>query len=466
MDAVSLSTFLKAVGGQPHLKSVLPSHIHSISIDSRTLRPNDVFWAIQGLSHDGHHFVKSAIDQGASACIVDESYKQIANPTEPVIYVSDTLGALQNFANWHRRRHDITTIGITGSYGKTTTRELIYCVLATRQPGLQSQSNYNNEIGVPLTLLNLESQHRFLIVEMGAGKPNDIAPLANIASPKIGIITGIGPAHIAGFHHIDQIVQTKGDLVASLPTDGLAVLPGDSPWKTELAQRANCRAITVGFQPQNTYQADHIKCSNQTVSFRVKNQRYQLPFGGRHFVTAALSAIAIGLQLGYTPDEIQEGFSYFQPVSGRCRVVQYSPWTIINDAYNANPDSCRAACDLLAGWQTSGRRFFVLGDMLELGDQSEKYHQDLGELAASHEIDYLLALGQYAEQVRQGANRIISRQTRVFTFPKHAEVIESLKGLLKPSDVVLVKGSRGMHMEYIVKALKEHAEFSDVAKAA
>ncbi len=454
MNAVPLSTFLEAINGQTDSEANLPTHISKISIDTRRLQPSEVYWAIRGSNHDGHNFVQDAIEKGASACIVNHDDRIAANPARPLIHVPDTSTALQNLAKWHRAQFDIQAIGVTGSYGKTTTRELIYRVLQTRHQGLRNQHNYNNEIGVPLTLLDIEQHHQFLIVEMGAGKPGDIAPLAEITSPQIGIITGVGPAHIAGFQNVEQIVQTKGDLFAGLPEDGLAILPGDSPWRSQLEERAQCRTITVGRGPGNTYQATHIESSNPAVCFQVHNHCFQLPVAGRHFVTAALFAIAVGTELGYTPEEIQQGFAEFQPVAGRCQVEQFRPWTIINDTYNANPDSCRAACEMLAAWNTAGRRFFVLGDMLELGGESAGHHEQLGELAASLQIDFLYVLGRYAEQVHLGASRTKPSKTTVLKFEKHDEILETLQDQLNTGDVVLIKGSRGMQMERVAEGLK------------
>lgn len=375
------------------------------------------------------------------------------------------MTALQKFAKWYRQQHNATSIGITGSYGKTTTRELINSVLSTTGKAVQNPLNYNNEIGVPLTLFNLESHHKFLIVEMGAAKPGDITPLTQITSPQIGIITGIGPAHLQGFQSIEQVATTKGDLLASLPRNGLAVLPGDCAWTETLKQRANCRTITVGLKPEHTYQATRILQTNTELSFCVNGTNYNLPLIGQHYLSAALSAIAVGVELGYSEEEIQAGFNNFRPIAGRTQIEQLTPWTVINDTYNANPVSSQAACELLGNWKSSGDKIFVLGDMLELGSDALNYHQQLGEYAARRNIQAVYAVGQYAKHVVTGAKASLSSRITAHAYQNKEDLTDRLQQVLQPGDVILVKGSRGMRMESIVETLKTQ-RFQDSTRPA
>jgi UDP-N-acetylmuramoyl-tripeptide--D-alanyl-D-alanine ligase len=453
MEAVSITNFLKAINGQAEKTIHLLQHISSICLDSRTLKPGDVFWAIRGENYDGHQFIKSALKNGASACVIEARDEVEQNQNHPLIRVAETLRALEEFAKWYRSQFSQTTIGITGSFGKTTTRELLHTVLSVRHSGIQNQKNYNNEIGVPLTILELERKHQFLIMEMGAARPGDILPLTQITSPQIGIITGIGPAHLGGFQTIEQIVQTKGDLIAGLPQDGLALIPGDSEWTKSLRDRALCRVLTFGQTSDSTYHATNIRSLNANLAFEVKGHEYRLPVTGRHYLSMSLSIIAIARELGYTPKEIQQGFNQFQPVTGRGNIVQTSSWTIIDDTYNANPASCRAACEMLAEWKTTGRRILVLGDMLELGPDADFYHRELGQLAGKKNIDVILAIGQHAKHIVAGVKNSEKADVTVKAFHEQQALIDELKNTLRPSDVILVKGSRGMRMERIIECL-------------
>lgn len=460
MKPINIQDLLEAVDGTTEELRSLPNEIKTISLDSRTLQPNDLFWSIKGNNYDGHDFVESARKAGASACIVNKNFQQNrqADPKR-LIFVKDALTALQDYAKWYRSTCPASVIALTGSYGKTTTRELLFSVLATKFDCLQNQGNQNNEIGVPLTILRLSDLHEYLIVELGAAHPGDIKPLAKLTSPQFGLITGIGPAHLKGFHTQEQIIKTKGNLIASLPADGLAFIPGGENWSEQIIKRADCRVVTFGLHPDNHYNAAHIESSNQRITFQCHGHKYDLPLIGRHHVTTGLSAVAVGTELGLTPTEIQQGFQDFQPRPGRGQVVQDRPWTIIDDTYNASPATCEAACRTLANWQTKGRRFFVIGDMLELGPESDRYHQQLGRLAAELKIDFVYAYGDYPDQIKIGADSSQRAGTKVFPYDDRNELSKELKDGLQPDDVVFVKGSRGKKMEVVVNELK--AEVTD-----
>lgn len=452
METVLTRDFLTAVDGKINDPSCLPSHIHQISLDSRQTTPGNVYWAIPGKIHDGHQFVESALNQGAAACVVDHAFPHWKNH-QAIIHVENTLDALQRFARWYRSRFSLISIGITGSYGKTTTRELLHSVLAVKKSGIQNQHNYNNEIGVPLTVLNLLPAHQYMIVEMGAAKPNDIHPLAEITSPQVGLITGIGPAHLGGFKSVDQIVRTKGDLIAALPREGFAVIPGEKPWTKELCKRAACRVLTVGPGRENNYSASEVEAHIDEIRFKTDGFQYRLRIGGRHHVTTALIAIATAKELGYSPGDIQQGFDRFQPVAGRGKVVQQFPWTVIDDTYNANPASCRAACELLAAWKTKGKRLLVLGEMLDLGDQTEFYHEELGEIIARSGIEVLLTFGQQEESIRRGIQKVRGSKSEVSSFHELQPLLDALGQRIRENDVILVKGSRGMRMERVLPSI-------------
>ena len=456
MESVSTQDFATAIHSQIPDPACLPSHINHICLDSRNLIPGDVFWAIRGKNYDGHQFVQSAIEKGAAACVVGESTSNRQLEAK-LFHVSDTMAALHQLAQWYRKRFNPVSIGITGSYGKTTTKEMLYAVLSIKDDGIRNQLNYNNEIGVPLTILNLLPKHQFVIVEMGAAKPGDILPLTAMAAPGIGIITGIGPAHLTGFKSIEEILRTKGDLIASLPRDGLAVIAGDNQLAKKISKRSKCRTLTVGLQPDNSIRAKQVKLQNTEVRFQSDGCEYRIPTSGRHHITTALSVIAVAKEMGYSRLEIQTGFDAFRPVTGRGQIVQQTPWTIIDDTYNANPGSCRAACEMLADWKTTGHRILVIGDMLDLGDESHLHHERVGQFAANHKIDVIYTLGQQGERIARGTQSIENSTTDVVCFVDSEALIEKLRDNLRPDDVVLVKGSRGMRMERILQAIAHNS---------
>ncbi|MCA9068607.1 MAG: UDP-N-acetylmuramoyl-tripeptide--D-alanyl-D-alanine ligase [Planctomycetaceae bacterium] len=453
MNPVDVTTLLTATQGQFQNLHPLHKNASRISFDTRELKPNDIFWALRGSNFDGHDFALNALSKGAFACVVDKKAdKKLLQFEDRLIIVEDTLTALQKYAKWHRAQHQVTAIGITGSYGKTTTRELLYSVLSTTNSGIKNQGNQNNEIGVPFTLLKLSPQDQFLIMEMGAAKPYDIAPLTEITSPQIGIITGIGPAHLEGFGSIEQIIETKTELVKRLPENGIAFIPGDEDWTACLSD-VSCRIVTFGMQESNHYRATQIASVNDQLSFFANNDNYQLSILGRHHVTTALVVIAVARELGYTPTEIQEGFDRFQQVTGRGRMVRSDPWTVIDDSYNANPVSCRASCHMLANWNSKGKRFLVLGDMLELGPDSKLYHEELGQHVAELGSDYVLTNGPNCKYLVNEVRRHKSTKTTAIAFDSRHLLLNAVRQYIRPDDIVLVKGSRGMEMEQIVNGI-------------
>jgi UDP-N-acetylmuramoyl-tripeptide--D-alanyl-D-alanine ligase len=451
--------------------------------------PGCLFWALRGEHHDGHDFLAEARSNGAAAAIVcrsrlaqaqkawrgtpsvtelvrvpsvDPKHRILTNSATdfgqqsldcgeiaPLIVVEDTLTALADFARWYRSQQAALVIGVTGSFGKTTTREMIHAVLSSTRHGVRSLKNFNNHIGLPLSLLELDRNHEFAVLEMGASAVGEIAALAEIAQPKIGVITGIGLAHIAGFGSPEGIVLGKGELLAALPHDGFAVLPGDDPVVRNMSARASCRVIFVGESDDCHIQAKNVRVTNQTLTFEVDHFEYHVPVTGRHFLRASLTALAIGREIGLSPTEIAAGFQNFQPVPGRCQIQRIGSWTLIDDSYNANPASMRAACETLRDWQGANKKLLIIGDMLELGEHAEQSHYELGRIAAASHLDGLLAFGQHAEHVIRGAHDGGMHTNRAAVCDDFEILLTILNCTLAPDDVVLIKGSRGMRMERV-----------------
>lgn len=439
-----------------------------VVIDSRLIKPGDLFWALRGEHHDGHDFLAEARQRGASAVVVQ--FDRLAQsqavwqsgsehgPVPPLIVVEDTLTALAEFAHWHRPQQEALVIGVTGSFGKTTTREMIHAVLSASHPGIRSLKNFNNHIGLPLSVLELNRTHDFAVFEMGASALGEIALLAEIARPDIGVITGIGLAHVEGFGSPEGIVLGKGELLEALPLSGFAIVPGDDPVTRAMASRARCPVLFVGESEVNHVRATNVRLANQCLTFEVEQIEYKVPVSGRHFLTAALTALAIANEIGLSPANIAQGFANFHAVPGRCQVHHIGPWTVIDDTYNANPASMRAACETLRDWQGVNKRLLITGDMLELGTHAEAAHVELGRAAAEARVDGLLVVGEQAEMVIHGALAGGLRPSRLAQCDDLETLLTVLDCVLEPGDVVLVKGSRGMRMERVVEWLRDKAE--------
>lgn len=456
MERVSLSDLIAAVGGKTaHVDNLAVGFDH-VGTDSRSLCAGSVFWALRGENHDGHDFIDDAFRRGAVACVA-RADRAPANG-RPAVLVNDPLEALWKFAGWYRGCQEALVIGVTGSVGKTTTREMIYAALGASHRGTRSQKNYNNHVGLPLSVLDIEKNHEFAVLEMGASRVGEIRDLARIAAPEVGVVTRIGLAHLAGFGSEKQIVQAKGELVESLPAAGFAILSGDDPKSGQLAQRAQCPVIFVGEGRENDLRATSVSAGINRLRFRADGHTYEVPATGRHHITAALAAIAIAREIGLNPEAVAEGLQTFVPAAGRCRYERIGPWDVIDDTYNANPSSMQAACDVLRTWQGDGRRLLIVGDMLELGGRTVECHRELGRQAAAIGIDHLVAFGEQSEHVVRGARESGMHPHRIAQCEGIDALLTVLDCWVEPGAVVLIKGSRGMRMERVLEWMREHKE--------
>ncbi len=452
MDAISIQQLVQATAAKEITSPLRGRTFCRVRLDSRAVQNGDLFWAVQGERHDGHAFVDQAVANGALACVVDKNPGGL-HSTKSVV-VDNTVAALADFAAWYRSHLDAIVIGITGSFGKTTTREVVYSVLREAHQGIRSSGNFNNHFGVPLTILELGTDHEFGVVELGASARGEIHQLCRIAAPEIGIITGIGLSHMTGFGTLRGIIDSKSELLESLPQTGIAVLTGDNSHVREMQKRAACQTILVGCDSCNDIIAEEVVFENRRIAFRVDETRYEMLVSGRHHLNAALAAIAIAREIGMGPADIQTGLRSFRPVDRRSQPLEIGPWTVIDDTYNANPASMQAACQLLADWQTNAKKILVTGDMLELSSDAEKQHYDLGFQAATAKFDYLLAMGDYAEQVALGAGDAGMPSSRLCCCRDLPVLTAVLDCWLEDSDVILVKGSRGMKMERVIEWIK------------
>ncbi len=454
MRAIKFDELIAATGGIP---IGFPEQIDSfarIEIDSRRIQPGDLFWALEGDSHDGHSFVNDAFQNGAFAAVVEEKFEQ----TDRTIRVQDSLMALWDLSDWYRRQFDALVIGVTGSVGKTTTRRMITAVLSARFQGVESPQNFNNQFGVPLSLLQLEDHHDFGVFELGASRPGEIAELTEVVHPEVGVITSIGPSHLDEFGSYENIINTKGELLERLPAAGFAILNGDDRNVRQLKDRATCPVTFVGERKQNDLVATDVVVKNGELEFRIESTTFTVPVNGKHHLTAALIAIAVARQIDMTDEEIQQGLQTFTSTQGRCQTISIGPWTVIDDTYNANPMSMSAACRTLKDWQTNGKRILLTGDMLSLGEWSEDFHHLLGEEITRSKIDRLIAIGSQAANVAGSARKNGMDAGCLGTCRDQETAMMLLNLWLEPDDVILIKGSRGMKMESFIPKIQHLAE--------
>lgn len=443
-------------------------------IDSRKVIPGAMFIAIPGEHHDGHDFVEEAFGRGADLALVQKdlssrfpqldlrhgldlsALEQLEVPF--CLRVDDSVQALQQAARFWRRKMSVRVIGVTGSVGKSTTKELVAEVLSQRYRTLKSLGNFNNEIGLPLMLLRLSEGYQRAVLEMGFYVPGEIAFLCDLALPSVGVVTNIGTVHAERAGSQEIIAQGKAELVQALPPppDGFAVLNYDDPWVRGMAEQTHASVFFYGLDPQADLWADKVEgLGLEGIRFRLhyRNETLYLkvPMIGRHSVHTALRAAAVGLLEGLTWQEIVDGLRS-EHVQLRLVAVRTSQGALIlDDTYNASPDSTLAALNLLE--ELEGRKVAVLGDMLELGPYEAQGHEMVG-VRAAEVADELVAVGPLAEMIAEAANRAGLNAGRITHFQEPQAAIQFLKGHLTEGDVVLVKGSRGMHMDDIVTALE------------
>lgn len=453
MERLSLHELAAATGGRL-VSADRGAAFTGVSIDSRTVRPGDAFCAIEGPRQDGHDFIDDAFDRGAAAAVIRHPHLPCRGPA---VIVDDPAAALGRLAGWYRSLLDAFVIGVTGSVGKTTTRELIFAALGGAPDAARSPRNFNNQLGVPLTLLGIEKRHRFAVVEMGAARIGEIAALAATARPEAAVITRFGVAHVETFGSEQAIVRGKTELVESLPPGGFAVLPGDQPAARFAGGRASCDSIFVGEREGNHHRVRVTGLAPESLRFVLDGTAFEIKASAAHLAVPAAMAVTAARRLGRSDRQIAAGLAAFEPVAGRGRIAVRTPWTVVDDSYNANPDSMAAAVDGLAAWPARGRRVLVCGDMYGLGERALAAHVQLGAHAAAKQVNLIAAIGDFARQVAYGACREGMDARRLACFADRTSAAEWLRTTLRPGDVVWVKASRPLELEHLVADLAEAA---------
>lgn len=438
-----------------------PCELTGISTDSRNMVPGALFIPLRGERYDGHDYFRQAVNNGAAACLSEQVVEGLP---VPVVRVADTLRALGDIAAAWRLQLQGPLVAITGSAGKTTTKEMLAVILGQIAPGLKTYGNFNNLIGLPLTLLRIEKNHQWAVVEMGTSALGEIERLTEIAAPTIGVITNIGEAHLETLHGLDGVARAKGELFAGLQ-GGTAVINLDDDRVARLPVANGVRKRTYGLADGADVRADNIVVHADRVDFDLvvdsQRQSIQLPVPGGHNVHNALAAATAALELEVPLATIAAGLASFEPCQGRMNLFPLPcGGKLLDDSYNSNPLSAHAALDALHGLKGNGRRIAVLGDMLELGPDASVMHQNLGMKAAERATD-LIAVGQYAADVEAGALAAGMNRERIIKVAEVGEAVELMKQLQRPGDKILVKGSRGVQLDRLVQELKQAAGFAN-----
>ncbi|ANX02053.1 UDP-N-acetylmuramoyl-tripeptide--D-alanyl-D-alanine ligase [Thermoclostridium stercorarium subsp. leptospartum DSM 9219] len=431
-----------------------------VSTDTRTLTKGSLFVAIRGEKFDGHDFIGEAFRKGAGIVLSEKEYP--VSGDNAVILVKDTVKALGDLARNYIKLFDLTVIGITGSVGKTTTKEMIAQVLSTQYKVHKTMGNFNNQIGLPLSVLNLDRSHSVAVFEMGMSAMGEIDYLSRIIQPDIGIITNIGISHIEKLGSRQNILRAKLEIINGMKENGVLILNGDDELLSGLEGLLPMPVVFYGINDNCNVKGYGIESLGEkgvrfTVNIRNRDVDIFLPVPGIHNVSDALAAIACAIEMGITDENIQKGLIQYSSEKMRMNIVEYGNVKVINDTYNAAPASSMAALSVLREISGSRRSIAVLGDMLELGAYSEEAHKSVGACVAHENINYLVAIGELAKDYVVGAVEAGMDKKRILHFPDPESAVDSLRELIEPNDVVLFKASRGMHLDRIIEDIFEDA---------
>jgi len=449
---------VNAVGGKILNNQENTTEILSVSTDTRTIEHGALFIPIKGERFDGHLYIETAAEKGA-VCALTEDSTVCRELDIPLIFVESTRRALMDLAYFYRRLFDIKVIAVTGSAGKTTTKDMIAHVMAMKYKTKKTIGNFNNDIGMPLSIFRLEPDDEVLVLEMGMNHAGEISKLSYVGMPDIVVITHIGDAHIENFQNREGILHAKLEILDGLKPGGTVVFNGDDPLLTgDIAQKK-----ASGFNQLYPGADNIISIKNTGITENQCHFRWQgkdinvtVPVPGGHMVMNALLAVVVGIESGVSPDVIAQGFSSFTPPGSRLSLININDMLVIDDVYNANPAAMYEAIKILVGQKS--RTVAVLGDMYELGHVAEERHREVGEFAAESGVNLLITIGSHAKLMNEGfLSRAAKNEAEAFHFNKPDDFINESDNILRSGDTVLLKASRGMAFENIIRALKEKA---------
>jgi len=456
MDRRTLGYFAEACGGELRGAAV-GSPVERICTDSRRVREGDLFVALNGERYDGHAYVADAIGKGAAAAVIARKESD-RFPGLPVLIVPEPRRALLRMADRYRGEFRLPLVAVAGSNGKTTTKEILGSLLGGCFETLRSPESFNNDIGVPMTLLELENRHVAAVIEVGTNHPGELAPLLRLALPKIGVLTSIGEEHLEFFGSLAGVVEEEGWVADLLPPDGLLVLPGDAPWSQTVVERTRARVVRTGQGPACDWRYSDLRSDADGTTFEIRcpvpelNGDYRIQLLGRHQVSNAVLALAVAAEFGLGRDELRRGLASCVPAKWRMNRWEFEGIQVLEDCYNANPDSMMAALETLRDYPCRGRRVAVVGGMAELGAHSPGAHERVGRRAAQLGIDRLLGVGDVASIAVEAAAD--AGMTQVLAVDAVETAASALSEYLRPGDCLLIKGSRSARLERLGALLR------------
>jgi len=434
--------------------------IDGYSIDSRSLQPGDLFFAIKGNVQDGHKFVEAAFEHGAAAAVVLRGYRRADGSRAGLIECEDTLAALHSLAGWSRRENDLRLIGITGSCGKTTVKDLIHTVLSGDFDAGKNYGNYNNIWGMPISLLRRDEGLDVYVCEMGMSYAGELTQVTRIARPDVAVFTNIHAVHLVNFNSVQDIAEAKAEIIRGLRSDGPVVANADDPEIMRISRRSGHELITYGIKNDADIRiVRHQDRGIDGVEFRVNiygrefDSKLALP--GVHNLYNALAALGAGISMRMKPEAIIERLNHVELSPMRSHIIRLPKLTIYDDAYNSNPEALRRVIDTSVRSEVAGRRIAVVGDMLELGESEVQRHEETGRYIAGTGIDRLLTVGSLAGHIGAGALKAGMPTENIEIFKTSDEALKSLRGIIKSGDMLIVKGSRGMRLEVIVDGMRQ-----------
>jgi UDP-N-acetylmuramoyl-tripeptide--D-alanyl-D-alanine ligase len=457
VDERSLKFVAEACGAEIR-RGAADTTFKNVCTDSRKVKPGDLFFAIKGENFDGHDFLKEVAEKKAASVVVERQKISPQLPECAVLVVENTIAAFGKLGAIYRRDFDLPVVCVCGSNGKTTTKELIASALRQKLSTVWNEASFNNSIGVPMTLLRIEKSHQVAVLEAGTNHPGELAPLVEMIRPRFGVLTNIGREHLEFFGDVAGVACEEGTLAELLPRDGTLFVNGEDEWTDKIVSRTNAKIVRIGFGDRNDWRAEKIRLDKSGATFRLAATKkdfcgeYRIHLLGRHQVLNALFAAAVSEELGLARAEIQRGLAECKPAKMRMQFWEVGGIRVLDDAYNANADSMIAALETLRDLPLQGRRVAVLGDMAELGAQSQAAHAEVGRRAAELEIGQLFAVGNMAPVTAKAARD--AGLSRVIEFENVEAAIKAIKSFLKSGDIVLLKASRSSRLERIAETLK------------
>ena len=437
---------MQQIGAVIGVRASSDTRITGWSVDSRTVAPGDLFFALRGPNHDGNAYVTDALRKGAAAAVIDEQDYLRTNDMGPLLIVPNSLVALQQIAAWARNHWGGEVVAVTGSAGKTSTKDVIAEMLSVKMPAGKTIGNFNNHVGVPLSILRLPAAARVAVLEIGMNHAGEIRDLSAIARPRIGVVTNVGHAHMEAFDSIEGVAAAKRELIEALPIDGVAVLNADDPLVIRFREVHRGRTITYGLSEGADVRAEQVQYTADGVRFQVNGVQFESRLMGRHSILNLLAGIAVAGLYGIQPDQLTGVVSELSAGAMRGQRFVHNDILILNDCYNSNPDAARAMIDVLRETPAK-RRIAVLGEMLELGHWAESLHRDVGIYVANCGIDVLVGIRGEARHLVDAAREAGQAVDAAFFSPDTTAAGDYLRQIARPGDVILFKGSRGTHVE-------------------